>query len=237
MSDFFLEHLWYFVVGICIVAYTVLDGFDLGVGILNMFVKKDEERRVFLNAIGPVWDGNEVWLIILGGGLFAGFPDVYAALCSGFYNLCMLLLMFLIFRAVAIEFRSKRPSKTWRSTWDYVFALSSLGIAFGVGLVLGNLIEGVPLESNREFSASLSLTFRPYSILVGITSVVLFAMHGTIFLTMKTEGQLHEKLRIWVQKSMILFFTRICKARWSSRPNLTNSFSWISSNMKMLPTE
>ncbi len=206
MTEFFLEHLWYFVIGFCVIAYTVLDGFDLGVGVLNVFVRKDEERRVFLNAIGPVWDGNEVWLVVLGGGLFAGFPDVYASLFSGFYNLCMILLAFLIFRAVAIEFRSKQPSKTWRCTWDYVFAVSSFGIAFGVGLVLGNLIEGVPLNENKDFSASFTLVFRPYSILVALTSVALFVMHGTIYLTMKTEGDLHNKLRGWVQKSLVVFF-------------------------------
>ena len=206
MNEFFLEHLWYFVVGFCIIAYTVLDGFDLGVGVLNLFVKKDEEKRTFLNAIGPVWDGNEVWLVVLGGGLFAGFPDVYAALFSGFYDLAMLLLMFLIFRAVAIEFRSKRPSMTWRYTWDYVFAFASLGIAFGVGLVLGNLIEGVPLTSGKHFVAPFSMFFRPYSVLVALTSVVLFIMHGTIYLTMKTEGDLHNRLRSWVQRSMIVFF-------------------------------
>lgn len=206
MSEFLLEHLWYFVIALCMIAYTVLDGFDLGVGILNSFVKKDQERRLFLNAIGPVWDGNEVWLVVLGGALFAGFPDVYAALFSGFYNLCMLFLAFLIFRAVAIEFRSKHTSKAWRSTWDYVFSFASLGIAFGVGLVLGNLIEGVPLNEHKDFSASLALTFRPYSILVALTSVTLFVMHGTIYLTMKTEGELHNKLRTWVSKSMVVFF-------------------------------
>jgi cytochrome d ubiquinol oxidase subunit II len=197
MSDFFLEHLWYFVVGICVIAYTVLDGFDLGVGILHAFVKKDEEKRIFLNAIGPVWDGNEVWLVVLGGGLFAGFPAVYAALFSGFYNLCMLLLAFLIFRAVAIEFRSKHPSVQWRRIWDTVFSVSSLGIAFGVGLVLGNLIEGVPLTETGDI-------FDP--ILIGVTSIVLFAMHGAIFLVMKTEGALHAKLRRWSEKCMVLFF-------------------------------
>ncbi len=206
MNAFLLEHLWYFVIGFCVVAYTVLDGFDLGVGMLNFFVKKDEERRTFLNAIGPVWDGNEVWLVVLGGALFAGFPDVYASLFSGFYNLCMLLLAFLIFRAVAIEFRSKQPSMRWRHTWDYVFAFASLGIAFGVGLVLGNLIEGVPLNENKDFVVSFAQTFRPYSILVALTSVVLFTMHGTIYLAMKTEGDLHLKLRNWVQRSMIVFF-------------------------------
>lgn len=206
MTDFFLEHLWYFVVGFCVIAYTVLDGFDLGVGILHAFVKKDEEKRIFLNAIGPVWDGNEVWLVVLGGALFAGFPAVYASLFSGFYNLCMMLLAFLIFRAVAIEFRSKHPSVRWRSIWDAVFSVSSLGIAFGVGVVLGNLIEGVPLTETGDIIASFGYAFRPYPLLIGVTSVVLFTMHGAIFLVMKTEGALHTKLRLWSQKCMMLFF-------------------------------
>ena len=111
MSDFTLSLLWYLVIGAAVIFYVALDGFDLGVGIMHFFTRKDEERRVFLNAIGPVWDGNEVWLVIVGGALFAGFPDVYATLFSGFYELCMLFLAGLIFRAVAIEFRSKRKSK------------------------------------------------------------------------------------------------------------------------------
>ncbi len=206
MTEFFLEHLWYFVVGLCMIAYTVLDGFDLGVGILNAFVKKDNERRVFLNSIGPVWDGNEVWLVVLGGGLFAGFPDVYAALFSGFYDVCMLFLAFLIFRAVAIEFRSKQESMIWRHTWDYVFSFASFGIAFGAGLVLGNLIEGVPFDSHKEFAVPFSFLLRPYSILVACTSVSLFTMHGAIYLVMKTEGDLHLKLRGWAIRSMMVFF-------------------------------
>lgn len=205
MSDTVLTILWYAVIGFSVIAYTVLDGFDLGVGILNFFTKKDEERRVFLNAIGPVWDGNEVWLVIVGGALLAGFPDVYAALCSGFYNLLMLLIAALIFRAVAIEFRSKQPSRRWRFTWDFVFSFASLIIAFGVGLVLGNLVEGLPINEHKDFVGSLSLFFRPYSILVGLASVALFTMHGAIYLVMKTEGALHDKLRLWSNRSMILF--------------------------------
>src|SRR5476651_2598520 len=118
--------IWFILVGILFTGYAMLDGFDLGVGVLHLLVFKDEDRRIFLNAIGPVWDGNEVWLVIVGGALFAGFPEVYATLFSGFYNLCMILLAGLIFRAVAIEFRSKNPSTVWRSTWDFVFSLASL---------------------------------------------------------------------------------------------------------------
>ncbi|MBY0529117.1 MAG: cytochrome d ubiquinol oxidase subunit II [Rhabdochlamydiaceae bacterium] len=197
--------IWYLIVGVAAIMYVILDGFDLGVGMLHPFAKKDQERRIFLNAIGPVWDGNEVWLVIVGGALFAGFPDVYAALFSGFYNLCMLLLCGLIFRAVAIEFRSKRPSKQWRSTWDWVFSISSYIIAFGIGLALGNMIEGVPLNEHKDFVGSFSLFFRPYPILIGFLSCALLMMHGAIFLCMKTEHSLHERLRSWVNRTVVLF--------------------------------
>jgi cytochrome d ubiquinol oxidase subunit II len=197
--------IWYLVVGIAAIFYVILDGFDLGVGMLHPFAKKDQDRRIFLNAIGPVWDGNEVWLVIVGGALFAGFPDVYAALFSGFYNLCMLLLCGLIFRAVAIEFRSKRPSQTWRSTWDWVFSIASYIIAFGIGLALGNMIEGVPLNEHKDFVGSFSLFFRPYPVLIGILTCALLTMHGAIYLCMKTEKALHERLRKWVNRTVILF--------------------------------
>jgi len=206
MDEFFLEHLWYFVIGFCAVSYVVLDGFDLGVGMLNIFNKKDEERRLFLNAIGPVWDGNEVWLVVFGGALFAGFPGAYATILSSFYNLVMLFVAALIFRAVAIEFRSKHPSKSWRSTWDYVFAVASLGIAFGAGLILGNLIQGIPLNGDGDFTGASSLFFTPYPILIGFLVVALFLMHGCIYLVMKTEGELHDRLRVWSRRSMLLFF-------------------------------
>ena len=224
MSELTLALLWYFVIGMCVVFYVVLDGFDLGVGILHFFTRKDEERRVFLNAIGPVWDGNEVWLVIVGGALFAGFPEVYATLFSGFYNLCMVLLSGLIFRAVAIEFRSKRESRIWRSTWDAVFSLASLVIAFGVGLIMGNLIEGIPLNENKDFIGSFSLFFRPYSVLIGLFTVSLLMMHGSIYLVMKTEKALQQRIRRWVKKTIALFiaFYLITTAvTWMIMPHMT----------------
>ena len=205
MDQTLLSILWYLVVGFSIIAYTVLDGFDLGVGMLNFFTKKDYDRRVFLNAIGPVWDGNEVWLVILGGTLLAGFTPVYAALCSGFYTLLMVLLAALVFRASAIEFRSKESSKRWRATWDFVFSFSSLIIALGIGVVLGNLVQGLPINQEMEFVGSLSLFLRPYPLLLGLTSVSLLMMHGAIYLVMKTEGELHDRLRIWATRCMIFF--------------------------------
>lgn len=200
-----LEVLWYIVIIIAIIAYTVLDGFDLGVGCLHLFAKKDHDRRVFLNAIGPVWDGNEVWLVIVGGALFAGFPEVYATAFSSMYILVMVLLCGLIFRATAIEFRSRLTDARWRKTWDTVFCVASAIIAFGIGVLLGNLVEGIPLDANKDFVGNFSGFLRPYSLLLGLTSISLFMMHGAIYLVMKTEGALHENLRKWVNYAIIAF--------------------------------
>ncbi len=227
MTEFTLSLLWYYIIGASVIFYVALDGFDLGVGIMNFFTKKDEERRVFLNAIGPVWDGNEVWLVIVGGALFAGFPDVYATLFSGFYNLCMVFLVGLIFRAVAIEFRSKRESKRWRFTWDAVFSISSLLIAFGLGVVLGNMIEGIPLNENKDFVGSFSLFFRPFPILIGIFTISLLMMHGSIYLAMKTEGALHKRLRRWVKRCIWVFvsiYAVTSVLSWFYAPHMVQRF-------------
>ena len=205
MTIFTLDVIWYLVIGICVIMYSVLDGFDLGVGALHLFARKDEERRIFLNAIGPVWDGNEVWLVVIVGALFAGFPAAYATLLSGFYVLNMLLIACLIFRAVAIEFRSKQTSKVWRSTWDVVFSLASIAIAFCIGVIFGNLVTGVPLDANGDIVASFGSFLTPYTILMGITVIALFMMHGSIFLVLKTEGVLHDNLRRWVVKTIVFF--------------------------------
>lgn len=201
----YLDVLWYLVVVIAVIMYAVLDGFDLGVGCLLPFAKKDEERRLFLNSIGPIWDGNEVWLVIVGGALFAGFPDVFATIFSASYDFVMLLLAGLIFRAVSIEFRSKRKSPKWRKTWDAIFCLASFTIAFGVGLVLGNLIQGIPLNEHKDFEGNALTFIRPYPILFGITTVALFMMHGSIFLTMKVSGTFHEKIRSWIKRCIFAF--------------------------------
>lgn len=200
-----LETLWYGIIGIAMLMFALLDGFDLGVGILHPFARTDEQRRIFLNSIGPVWDGNEVWLIIVMGGMFAGFPNVYATIFSGFYNLLMVLIACLIFRAVAIEFRSKQESPRWRSLWDWVFSLASTLLTFILGLLLGNMIVGIPLNSEQEFIGTTSSLFNPYSILVGLTAVALFAMHGATYLTMKTLGPTHTVVRQWIGKAILSF--------------------------------
>jgi cytochrome bd ubiquinol oxidase subunit II len=197
--------IWYVLVGVLFMGYSVLDGFDLGVGALYLLINKDQDRRIFLNAIGPVWDGNEVWLVVGGGAIFAAFPNFYATVFSGFYIPFMLLLFGLIGRAVAIEFRSKEPSKMWRQSWDVVFSLGSIISGFVLGVALGNITRGVPLDTHGEFAGTLLGLFNPYSILLGITVVVLFAMHGAIYLVIKTEGELQERVKSWVPKLITLF--------------------------------
>lgn len=202
---FDLNTIWFILIGVLFTGYAILDGFDLGVGALHLFVKEDTERRIMLNSIGPVWDGNEVWLVTGGGALFAAFPHVYATVFSGFYTAFMLLLFGLIFRAVAIEFRSKEKMKWWRNMWDTAFSVSSILIAFLMGVALGNIITGIPLDAEKEFAGSFLSLINPYTIMVGITTVALFMMHGSIYAVMKTEGSLQSKIRGWVNNTIIFF--------------------------------
>ena len=205
MSGIDLNIVWFVLIGILLTGYAILDGFDLGVGSLHLLVKEDKERRLLINAIGPVWDGNEVWLVTGGGALFAAFPNVYATVFSGFYTAFMLLLFVLIFRAVAIEFRSKQEMRWWRQMWDIAFSISSILIAFLMGVALGNIVTGIPINANGEFTGTFLGMITPYTILVGITAVALFMMHGAIYGVMKTEGELHNKMRGWVNNSIIFF--------------------------------
>ena len=200
-----LQHIWFGAFVILLTGYAILDGFDLGVGMLHLFSKSDLDRRLMLNSIGPVWDGNEVWLVTAGGALFAGFPNVYATVCSAFYIPIMILLTGLIFRAVAIEFRSKQPMTWWRWMWDLFFSFASFLIALALGIALGNLIAGIPLDADGEFIGDIYDLVHPYTLLVGIFVVSLFVMHGAIYLTMKTEGELHENVRSWVVPSIVAF--------------------------------
>ena len=200
-----LNIIWFLLIGALLSGYAILDGFDLGVGALHLLTKSDEERRTVLNSIGPVWDGNEVWLVTAGGALFAAFPEVYATVFSGFYIAFMLLLFVLIFRATAIEFRSKHVGKRWRASWDIAFSISSILIALLMGVALGNIITGIPLGSDKEFTGTFLGMIQPYTVLIGITTVSLFMMHGAIYLTMKTEGELQKKVKDWVNNTIIFF--------------------------------
>jgi cytochrome d ubiquinol oxidase subunit II len=203
--NFDLNTIWFFLIGILLVGYAILDGFDLGVGALHLLVKSDIDRRMMINSIGPVWDGNEVWLVTGGGALFAAFPNVYATVFSGFYTALMMLLFMLIFRAVAIEFRSKQTMKWWRKMWDVAFSVASIFIAFLAGVAVANLITGIPLNSDKEFIGNFWGLVNWYTVLIGITTVSLFMMHGAIYGVMKTEGELQNKLRGWVNNTIIFF--------------------------------
>jgi cytochrome d ubiquinol oxidase subunit II len=196
---------WYLVFGAVISGYAILDGFDLGAGALHLFLNKEQSRRIAINAIGPVWDGNEVWLVIGGGALFAGFPVAYAAIFSAFYIPFMVFMVGLIFRGVAIEFRSKEPMLWWRKTWDVVYCVASIIISLSLGLMLGNVVAGIPLNQDKEFSGNWLSFFNPFAILVAITTLALFMMHGAIYLTMKTENRLYAKLHLLANNFTIFF--------------------------------
>ncbi len=207
---FDLNSIWFLLVGVLFIGYAILDGFDLGVGALHLLTKTDQERRLMINAIGPVWDGNEVWLVTGGGALFAAFPDVYATAFSGFYLPLMFLLFGLIFRAVAIEFRSKRENPSWRQFWDISFSVSSVLSALLIGVALGNIIWGITIGPDFEYIGSFFDLLHPYALLVGVTTVALFMMHGAIYVVLKTEDDLHNKIRGWVNNTIIFFI--ICYA-------------------------
>ncbi|HOX03590.1 MAG TPA: cytochrome d ubiquinol oxidase subunit II [Candidatus Paceibacterota bacterium] len=200
-----LNTTWFVLIGVLFTGYAMLDGFDLGVGALHLFARKDEHRRLMLNAIGPVWDGNEVWLVTGGGALFAAFPNVYATVFSGFYLAFMLLLAALIFRAVAIEFRSKKPMRWWRQMWDIGFAGGSILSSVLIGVAMGNIAYGIPIDGRGEYAGAFWGLLHPYALLLGVTTLALFMMHGAIYTAMKTEGELHEKVRVWIQNSIIFF--------------------------------
>jgi len=203
-----LQTTW-FVLYIAITSgYVILDGFDLGVGMLSPFIAHtDHDRRILLNSIGPVWDGNEVWLVLGGGALFAAFPLVYASLFSGFYLAMMLVLLVLIMRTVAIEFRSKRPEAWWRSLWDWTFTISSFGITILLGVALGNVIRGISLDQQGNMNVNLLDLLNPYSITLGLVAVAMLCLHGAIFLTQKAEGALLQRIKNLIPKLLVLFFS------------------------------
>ena len=200
-----LNIIWFGILGVLLAGYAILDGFDLGVGIMHLFVKDDNERRLLMNSIGPLWDGNEVWLVTFGGALFATMPHAYATAFSGFYLAFMLLLCALIFRAVSMEFRSKSENITWRKLWDVSFFLASFLATFLFGVAVGNSILGMPIGADKEFAGTFFGLLTPYPLLVGILAVALFAMHGSIYLYLKTSGELQIKIKRWMWTTFWVF--------------------------------
>jgi cytochrome d ubiquinol oxidase subunit II len=191
-----LPTIWFGLIGVLVAGYVVLDGFDLGAGVLHLFVARtDHERRTVLNSIGPVWDGNEVWLLTAGGALFAAFPIVYATVFSGFYLALIVLLLALIVRAVSLEFRSREASPRWRLAWDGAFAVSSFLPALLLGVAIGNVVRGIPIEPNGDYTGGLLGLLNPFALVVGLLSVAVLTAHAGAWLALKTTGPLQVRAR------------------------------------------
>jgi cytochrome bd ubiquinol oxidase subunit II len=189
-----LQIFWFVLIAVLWSGYFLLEGFDFGVGMLLPFLPKDEqERSIMFETIGPVWDGNEVWLVIAGGATFAAFPAWYGTMFSGFYLALLLVLFFLIIRVVSFEWREKRDSPRWRRTWMWANAVGSFGASLIWGVGLSNLLYGVPINSSGDFSGTFWDLFNGYTVLGGVTIVTLFAFHGSTFLTLRTTGDLCER--------------------------------------------
>jgi len=195
--------IWYSLVAIMIAGYVVLDGFDLGAGAVHLLVAKTpDERRLVLRSIGPVWDGNEVWLLAAGGTLYFAFPALYASGFSGFYLPLMMVLWLLILRGISIEFRNSVDSPVWVPFWDVVFSLASVLLAIFCGAALGNVVRGVPLDAQHRFFEPLWTNFRVggetgildwYTVLIGIAALASLALHGALWIALKAEGEIHER--------------------------------------------
>jgi cytochrome d ubiquinol oxidase subunit II len=211
-----LQIIWFFLIGILLMGYAILDGFDLGVGFWHLFTRKDKDRRYFLKAIGPVWDGNEVWLLTGGGALFAAFPPVYASVFSGFYLALILVLFGLIFRAVGVEFRGKIDSPSWKNRWDIAFSIGSIIPALLFGVALGNIVRGIELDPSGNYIGGFLALLNPYALVVGLTGLAMFATHGALYLALKMEGELLEKVRGWAARAWLFYISLfLLSAAWS----------------------
>jgi cytochrome d ubiquinol oxidase subunit II len=189
-----LTTVWFVLIAVLFTGYFVLEGFDFGVGMLLPVLARDErERRVMINTIGPVWDGNEVWLITAGGAMFAAFPEWYATLFSGFYLPLLLILLALIVRGVAFEYRGTRPQPSWKARWDLAIIVGSVVPAFLWGVAFANIVRGVPLDAGHEFTGNLMTLLNPYAILGGLTLVAVFLVHGAVFVALKTLGEIRDR--------------------------------------------
>jgi len=189
-----LQTIWFILVTVLFTGFFVLEGFDFGVGILHPFMSSDDrERRAVINTIGPFWDGNEVWLITAGGAMFAAFPEWYATLFSGFYIALLLMLVALILRGVAFEFRSKHDNPVWRSFWDWSIFAGSAIPALLWGVALANFIRGVPIDQSMNYVGGFFNLLNPYALVCGLASLSIFTLHGAVFLTLKTTGTLRER--------------------------------------------
>jgi cytochrome d ubiquinol oxidase subunit II len=223
-----INTIWFIVLAFLIAGYAVLDGFDLGVGIVHLFVGRNtRERGALIDTIGPVWNGNEVWLLAVGGSMFAAFPHVYAASFSGFYLALMLVLWLLLLRGLGIEFRHQIDNELWRHGWDVVFAAASALLAFLLGVALANVLRGVPLDEEGEFRGTFALVLNPFSLLGGALSVAVLALHGTAWIAVKTTGELQLRARRASQGSWwaaAALLAAMVAASFVVRPDFTRNF-------------
>lgn len=200
-----LQFVWFFLIGLIFGIYAILDGFDLGVGILFIFTKSEEERTLMKSSVGPVWDGNEVWLIAGGGGLLAAFPLAYGTLFSSLYLAVMLLLWSLILRAVSFEFRDQFDSKLWKKIWDAIFFIASFLIALLLGVALGNVLNGLLIDSSHNYTGTFFDLLNPFSVLIGLLVVAAIVTHGASYLVARIDTDLQERAKIWFNYSWIAF--------------------------------
>jgi cytochrome d ubiquinol oxidase subunit II len=191
-----LHDLWFVLIAVLWTGYFFLEGFDFGIGVLTKLLARDRaERRVLINTIGPVWDGNEVWLLTAGGATFAAFPEWYATLFSGFYLPLLIILVCLIVRGVAFEYRAKRPEERWQRNWEHAIFWCSVGPAFLWGVAFANIVRGVPLDGGHEYTGGLGDLLSPYALLGGLVTLTLFTFHGAVFAALKTVGDIRVRAR------------------------------------------
>jgi cytochrome d ubiquinol oxidase subunit II len=228
MMPTLLQIIWFVLMVVLLVGYAVLDGYDLGVGLWHLGWKRDEERRASLNAIGPFWDANEVWLITAGGALFAAFPAAYATIFSSFYLALMLVLAGLIFRAVAIEFRSKSPDLASRKRWDVAFALGSIVPALLFGVAIGNLLCGLPLDPIGNYLGTFGALLTPFALLCGLVNLAMVAAHGPLFLATRLMDPQAARARRWAGSMLGLWaagFVVAIGVAYATLPHLRSNFA------------
>ncbi len=230
-----LQIIWFLLVGVLFIGYSILDGFDLGVGIWYLFFKKEEERHALHYSVGPFWDGNEVWLLTAGGAMFAAFPLVYATVFSGLYLALMLVLFALIFRAVSFEFRNKIEDLKWRKWWDWIFSVSSALPSLLFGVALGNMVWGLPMDDKFNYAGGFFNLLNPYSLLFGVAGFFMFARHGAIYIAMRSVGEMREKARgyailscyAYLALSILLPIATVFMAPWALNNYKAIPVLWI----------
>lgn len=227
-----LSVLWFLVLAVLWTGYLVLEGFDFGVGmLLRPFARTENERRVLLRTVGPIWDGNEVWLLTAGGATFAAFPEWYATMFSGFYLALLLILVALIVRVCAFEWRQKIDDPTWRNRWDWAHTFGAWVPAVLWGVAFANLVQGMQIEiidGNHQLTGGFFSLLTPFTLLGGVTTAVLFLTHGAVFLALKTDGDVRQRAGILAQRlSLVSLLVAAVWAVWAQLAFSSNTFSWL----------